>query len=94
MDEDKIIVLENKINQLESRIEEEILLRGAPNRNCLTIEEAAAWIGVTPATVKKYEELGELPAAYKNAKRRYLREDVEKYILGFIPNKRTKSAKG
>jgi len=77
--------LQQKLQQQEDRIT--ALERGAPapNRDCLTEKDVAGWLGCTVATVRKYTEQGLLPATWKNAERRYLREDVEKYMRGISP---------
>ena len=80
--------LQQQLENLLQRVAKLEAGRTAPNRDCLTVEEAAAWIGCTQETVRKYETEGDLPAKYPNSKRRYLQEDVRQFMEGIAPRKR------
>ena len=80
--------LKKELISLKSQLKEINRFKLAPNVNALSVEEVASWVEISTKSVKRYENQGILIAAFPNAKRRYLYEDVENFMRGLAKKRK------
>ena len=86
---EKIALLEQRIDDLERELAAAQLWKKAPNRHCLSQKEVAEQLGCSVKKVQQYEQQGLLVAMYPNAKKRYHYKDVETFMRGHKPRKKS-----
>ncbi len=81
----------DQVHSLESKMHNLLLIRNAPNKDFLTVEEVAQWLGCSTSKVRKHEREGLIPARFPNAKRRFASDEVNRFMRGFVISQKIRS---